>query len=259
MNANKGNELEEDPTILQWMSINGKTDYETDSDAMAHRSVLLSVAASFTVADSLVFIFYDLCKHPEFIKELREEAEQCLISSGKWDRPTLDNMEKLESFMCESQRTNPSLLLTCRRRVMKPITLSDGLYLPRGTEIGMAAEEIANDPSVTPDPDKFDPFRSYRARQQPGEESKHRFSTTTANNLHFGYGTQACPGRQVALVVQKMVIASILIGWDIRYPEGQSIPGGIIMDDMQIPRTGIKIEARRRKIAPGVPRVGILD
>lgn len=131
---------------------------------------------------------------------------------------------------------------------MKPFTLSDGLFLPAGTEIGMAVDNIANDSSVTPDPERFDPWRSYDARQQPGEESKHRFSTTTVSNLHFGYGIQACPGRLVALAIEKMIVAAILIGWDVRFPTGQSIPSAIAMDDFYLLKPGGKIQMKRRKV-----------
>lgn len=131
---------------------------------------------------------------------------------------------------------------------MQPIVLSDGLYLPSGTDIGMTVENIANDPSVVPDAETFDPWRSYRARQQPGEGSKHRFSMATANNLHFGLGTQACPGRYIALALEKMILAAMLVGWDIRFPKGQPIPNMFTLDDFCFIKPGSKIEVRRREV-----------
>lgn len=123
----------------------------------------------------------------------------------------------------------------------------------------MSSENILNDPSVTPEPESFDPWRSYHARQRPGEEAKHRFGMTTTDQLHFGYGTQACPGRQVALDLLKMMIASILIGWDVRFPEGQQLPRGVVLDDFRLVRPGSKIEMRRRPAAAGLPDFGACD
>jgi ent-kaurene oxidase len=76
--------------------------------------------------------------------------------------------------------------------VMKPITLSDGLHLPPGTRIAMAAREILLDPEVVSHASTFDPWRYLRAREKPNEEMKHRFDTTSCIKLYFGHGGQAC-------------------------------------------------------------------
>lgn len=101
------------PSALMWMSLNGKTNQEIDADALSRRLVMLTIAASFTVSDSLTFLFYDLCRYPSFTEDLRQEAEQCWRESGRWDRTTLGKMRKIESFMCESQRMHPGLLREC--------------------------------------------------------------------------------------------------------------------------------------------------
>lgn len=265
--------VQQPPTVLKWMSLNSKSEYEADPDIIAHRLVHLGFTADFATLHTIIFCFYDLCKHPEYIDNLREEAEECLLESGCWDKPTLDKMKKIESFMSESQRVNPILMrmscsswgipatdyiiVTFSRTVIKPMTLSDGLHLPAGTRIAMAAESILNDPSVTPEPDKFDPWRSIRARQQSGDDIKHRFTTTSADNLHFGHGTQACAGRYLAMAIQKMVVAAILIGWDVRFPKGQPQRVRLSLDDFLFPKPGTKIELRRRPIRAGVPAIGI--
>lgn len=98
------------PSILEWMSIHGKNHYETDSDALVNRSILLTMAGSFSIAYSLTFILHDICKYPQFTEDLRQEARACLSGNGRWDRHTLDNMKKIESFMSESQRMHPGAI-----------------------------------------------------------------------------------------------------------------------------------------------------
>ncbi|KAI1320900.1 cytochrome P450 [Xylariaceae sp. FL0255] len=251
------NSIQDPPTVLKWMSLNSRTEYEADPDIIAHRLVHLGFTADFATLHSIIFLLFDLCKHPEYIGDLREEAENCLLESGCWNRSTLDNMKQIESFMIESQRSSPILMVTFSRTVMKPLTLSDGLHLPKGTRLGMAAQNIMNDPAVTSEPDRFDPWRSLRERQKPGEESKHRFTTTSPNNLHFGHGTQACTGRYLAMTIEKMVVAAILVGWDIRFPKTHSQKTWLSLDDFLFPDFETEIELKRRPVKPGVPPIGI--
>jgi cytochrome P450 len=93
--------------LLSWMVDAALNPSEADPAKIAHRQILLGMGAIYTTKLALVNICYDYCTYPEYLDELREEVEQCLIKSGSWDKVTLDNMVKLEAFMSESQRLNP--------------------------------------------------------------------------------------------------------------------------------------------------------
>lgn len=110
MSSQEANKDRTPPTMLEWMSTNGRNKFETDLDALVNRSILLTFAGSFTVVHGLNFLLNDICKYPQFTEELRQEAELGLSESGQWDRYALDKMTKIESFMTESQRMNPGLL-----------------------------------------------------------------------------------------------------------------------------------------------------
>ncbi|KAI1123024.1 cytochrome P450 [Nemania abortiva] len=240
--------------MLQWMISHAQTELEANPDIITRFHILVGVAGTFSLAYTLSFLFYNLCDNPQYVDELRAEAESCLKESGCWDFPTLEKMKKIESFMCESQRLSPGMILTFNRLVMQPITLSDGFHLPKGTRITMASREIQLDPEVVPEADKFVPFRCYRARKQPGEDIKNRFVTTSSEKLHFGYGTQACSGRQLAQVIVKMIFTSVLMGWDVEYVEGQHRPPSLVVEDFRVSYTGSRrIKMRRRKAIAGMP------
>lgn len=114
--------------------------------------------------------------------------------------------------------------MAVNRIVLKPLTLSDGFHLPVGTRFSMPCAEILHDPAVTESPHVFDGLRYYEARQKPGESNRHQFATTDSNNLHFGHGKYACPGRFFASNEIKMILATFLLRFNIRFPDGQSRP-----------------------------------
>lgn len=54
-----------------------------------------------------VHALYDMCANPEYIKELRAEAQEALLSDGgSWKLGTVRKLRKLDSFLKESLRFN---------------------------------------------------------------------------------------------------------------------------------------------------------
>lgn len=46
--------------------------------------------------------------------------------------------------------------------------------------------------------------------------------TVTKENMGFGYGRHACPGRFFAATEIKLIVARILLDYDLKLPEGQT-------------------------------------
>lgn len=73
---------------------------------------------------------------------------------------------------------------------------------------------------------KFDGFRAYRQREQlkgSAESGREQFVSVSERAMHFGYGRHSCPGRFFAAVEIKVVLASILLKYDIRMPEDADV------------------------------------
>ena len=107
---------------------------------------------------------------------------------------------------------------------MDPLKLSDGVTIPKGTQIVVPVADIAMDPTIIAEPTIFDPFRSYRQRQKPGEANRHQYTTTTSSELVFGHGRLACPGRVYAAVVIKLMLSHLLTRYELVNPPGQGRP-----------------------------------
>lgn len=111
------------------------------------------------------------------------------------------------------------------------VKLSNGLVLPRGTHIGVAAGANALDEALFENAGEFDGFRFERLRAQPGNDAKYQFVTThNTDQLHWGVGSHACPGRFFAAYEIKMLLAKILLDYDFKLESSQGPAGQRPMD-----------------------------
>ncbi len=54
-----------------------------------------------------VHALYDMCAHPDYIEDLRVEAQEALLTDGgSWQLGTIKKLKKLDSFLKESLRFN---------------------------------------------------------------------------------------------------------------------------------------------------------
>jgi cytochrome P450 len=105
---------------------------------------------------------------------------------------------------------------------MKGFTLSNGQYIPAGVNIEVPSHAVYMDDENYPSGTTFDGFRAYKLRQAGGASNiaRNQFVTTNEQNLGFGYGRHACPGRFFAANEIKMMLARIIVEYDFKNPEG---------------------------------------
>lgn len=110
------------------------------------------------------------------------------------------------------------------RRTLKGITLSNGQYIPPGVLIEVPSAAIYTDESVYPSSDSFDGLRAYKARStgKASDIARNQFVTTNEDNLSFGYGRHACPGRFFAANEIKMIAARLILDYDVKMPNGET-------------------------------------
>ncbi|KAF2728639.1 cytochrome P450 monooxygenase [Polyplosphaeria fusca] len=235
-------------TLLEWM-LDNAVGTEGSLEEMKSRQLVLTLASIHTTALALSHAFYDLCAHPEYVEPLREEIESVtkeFPSNEDFVNHGLQRLEKMDSFLVESQRLHPPVMMSPQRVARKTINLQDGTRIPSGTRIAFPSAAILNDSSVTPDPSVFDAFRSYRKRQVPGEKFNHVRVQTGKENLAFGHGKQACPGRHFAVAEIKVVLCRIIGEYDVKYWAGQVRPRTYYLDENVFPDPWAKLHFRHR-------------
>ena len=227
--------------MVQWM-IN-RVDGKATVEKIAIWQLGLIFAAIHTTTMTVTNILYTLVSTPEYIKPLRDEIRQAMADNGGTITfPALQQMQRLDSYMKEAIRFYPTgiskscpsrhhsqtnttpLLASFGRRVLKGITLSNGQYIPAGVLIEVPAAAIYADEHYYPNSDTFDGNRSFnlRATGKAADIARNQFVTTNEMNLNFGYGRHACPGRFFATNEIKMVLARLILEYDIKMPDGQT-------------------------------------
>ena len=142
------------------------------------------------------------------------------------------------------------MTVTFNRQVSKSIRLSDGARLPAGAFITMPSDSVARDPDIYDDPEQFDAFRFYEKRMlSKANANRYQFATTGPESLALGQGKTACPGRFFATAQIKVVLANILLNYDISFPAGQTTrpknlrQGGLVRPD---PKQGLVFAPRQK-------------
>lgn len=198
--------------------------------AAAHLSrdqLLATFASIYNLSNALTYIAFDLAAaQPEWVEELRAEVMEVVGVSGALDKSNLPKLRKLDSFAKESQRLSPPSLVNIPRIVTNPngLRLSTGHIIPQGTLTTILSHSINQSSELYPNPRQFDPFRFSKLREIKGNELKYQHATTGIDNINFGHGIWACPGRFFASAEIKVVLAYFLMHYDLKLKPGEAKP-----------------------------------
>nr|QJY30857.1 cytochrome P450 [Discosia rubi] len=232
---------------IQWL-MNGKPGGNIGLLELADQQLFLSIASIHSTSASALSILYDLLERPEYIPDILEELQSvaAINKSPGWTKRSLEQLEKLDSFMKESQRVNPVGLVTVRRSAVRPYTFSDGLRIPANTHCCFPNYELNHDRDVYPDPDKFDGYRFLNLRHKV-DVHKYHFAYVSESSINFGAGAHSCPGRHLASNEIKLILSELLLNYDLKWPEGQRRPPTMFHDFSSNPNPMVDILIRRKK------------
>jgi len=151
----------------------------------------------------------------------------------------------LRNIECE---TNRYTLVTFERVVTEDYTLPDGFIIPANTQIGVPTQAISMDPEFIPDnPEKYDAFRFARLRETDATKAgKAQYVASNPNNMSFGFGRHACPGRFFAANEIKALMVYLLSHYDMKYAPGQKRPESLQFETQYLPDHDTKVLFRRR-------------
>jgi len=243
---------------------------ERTPEKLVKRLMVINFAAIHTSTFTATNILFDLFSSPTAeadVKEIREEIETVLAeSNGKWNKDAVAKLIKTDSAVRESLRISTFMSHGMDRMVVDPkgVTMSDGLHLPQGTRIGTSTYSIHHDNNVYENAKTYDAFRFSRVRAGAAKsstangamnkeylakvlEAKNLSTVTTSDTfLSFGHGRHACPGRFFAATEMKLLLAYIIMNYDVKpfekRPENTFLAGSIL------PPMKATISVKRRKV-----------
>ncbi|KAI1370241.1 cytochrome P450 [Hypoxylon crocopeplum] len=214
--------LSDPPSVFDHVNAEGK--YLDDVRLQMDIQLPLCAASIHTTTTTIIQCLFDLSTYPQYVSELRAEALQVLeANNGSLTKQALIALEKLDSFIKEVQRFCSPDLTTFQRKALAPVTLSNGFRIGKDTKIEIATGAINSDSVFHEDPDVFDGLRAYKKRMASAEaRNKYQVLSVSKEDLTWGFGRAACPGRFLAEMQIKMVLVEFLISCDMKMPDGQA-------------------------------------
>lgn len=126
------------------------------------------------------------------------------------------------------------------RIVKSNLILSDGFHIPAGTHICFPSGPFSRDDSIVVYADKFSGFRwSDGPTQKP-------LVTLGVDNMHFGFGRQACPGRVFAATMMKVLLSRLITEYKMKFEDGVvKRPANLVNGEQIFPNLWAKVLVKK--------------
>ncbi|KAL4925061.1 cytochrome P450 [Aspergillus undulatus] len=221
-------------------------------ERVAQRLLLLNVISLHSTSFTLQNVILDLASTDPsagVIDALREECRSVLQESGSssWTYEAVKKLRLVDSAVRESMRLTPFANVGLPRTVVHPdgvlLQESSNIRLPQGTMLALPLGPIQRDAALYPDPEVFDVSRFAR-----GHKPRSALALDEGF-LGFGFGQHACPGRFFALNEVKLVVAQMLLHYDIEHIPKR--PASVPIMWLNYPAPNATVRVRRRREAVG--------
>lgn len=160
--------------------------------------------------NSMTWTLGELLAHPEVLARLRQELD-AVVGEGDVRSGHLAALPYLEAVVYEGLRRRPTNLYTTLRRVKQPFPLG-GYLLPEGTWVAVCYPALSMREDLFPNPGSFDPGH-FLGRTVPADAWS-----------PFGGGSQTCAGKDLALVIMKTALATIVRKAELKLAQDEFHP-----------------------------------
>ena len=130
------------------------------------------------------------------------------------------------------------------RVAVKDFTFSDGTTIPRGSTISVSAHNVHFNDKVYEDPLQFDGFRFSKMRE--GSSKKVGMVSSSQDHLSFGHGRHVCPGRYFAACELKLMLAHIVMTYDVKLEDEGVRPADMWVMTSCVPNPKANVLLRKR-------------
>ncbi|KAL6448742.1 hypothetical protein ACFW04_000513 [Cataglyphis niger] len=184
-------------------------DVVNKSSTMNRLTLLEAIAQAFvffiagfeTSSTTATFCLYELAQQQDLQDKLRKEIDEILKKHGELTYNAVNEMTYLHKVVNEAMRKYPplpSLNRMCTEEINLPTT---NIHIPKGMLITIPLLGLHRDPSIYPDPDRFDPERF----NEDKVAARHPYAY-----LPFGEGPRICIGSRFAYMQTKVGLISLL-------------------------------------------------
>ncbi|KAI0072328.1 cytochrome P450 [Panus rudis PR-1116 ss-1] len=243
--------------LLSWFMDEAKGE-ERSIRALVLRILTINFASIHTTSMSFTHALYHLAANPEYMEPLRAEATKVIKQDG-WTRTAMNKLRRLDSFLKESHRHHGIGSFTMTRKALKDFTFSDGTFIPKDGFVSAAESPTHFDPENYENPEVFNPWRFVeddKSGDVEGKENgaasgegnvKNLMVSTSTDYVTFGHGRFACPGRFFAASELKLMMAYLVLNYDVQMEEPGVIPPPVWYSVKVQPNPTAKVLFRRRR------------
>jgi cytochrome P450 len=187
---------------------------------LVSEAIVLLNAGSDTTSSSLTSFVYEVARNPEVQAQLQAELDSELDPSTII--ATYDQVKKLpylRACLDENLRLNPPIPYGPPRVVVDPkgAMIAGQLILP-GTTVSVPTHSVHRDANSFRDPMEFRPERWLDVAD---EQSKNAMQTAF---IPFSTGPRSCLGRNLAIMEQQVVLASVFHRYEVRLQDPNFVP-----------------------------------
>jgi cytochrome P450/nitrite reductase/ring-hydroxylating ferredoxin subunit len=175
------------------------------NDVIMSNLLTMLIAGEDTTAFTLSWAIHHLCDSPDWAAEVRSEADEVLGDSGvARDHDDIGRLVRAGAVANESMRMRPVVPISFHDANVD--TTLGSYFVPQGTMVGPIMRPAALDPANFADPLAFRPERWLSDSIRP-----HNVSACWP----FGSGPRMCPGRSLALLEMKSLLAMLYKNFDV--------------------------------------------
>ncbi|KAF5335214.1 hypothetical protein D9757_011663 [Collybiopsis confluens] len=172
-------------------------------DKLTAESVTLLVAGSDTTSNSLAAIIHFICTHPRVYEKLLRLLEGAATGEKSLNYEKAKDIPYLQATINEGLRLHSTNSIGLHRLAPKGGLVFRGHFFHEGTELSVPAWTISHSQEIWNDPEAFRPERWLEGKEL------HPYL------LSFGKGPRACIGKNLAYMEMTLVIAAILLKYEV--------------------------------------------
>ncbi len=208
----------------------------TTAEIFANAGTLL-LAGEDTTANTIAWAIHYFMQHPEMFERARSEADALIAPASSIEDPEQANkLPYLDAFCNEVMRLKPVAPL----HVAEPLADTEmlGCLIPKGTPLMMLVRHIATREAHFGDGARLDPERWLDPAKR-GDRPHDRRAF-----FPFGGGPRLCPGRALALLEIRVVLAMLCRNFDLE-PAGPQADVREHLAFTMMP-AGLRVRLKRR-------------
>lgn len=217
---------------------NGNSVAPVDDWFVAAQVYVFFIAASDSVGNTVAAALYELAQQPRAQARVRYEVREAFRGPFEVNMYTLNNdLKYTGQVLSEAMRKYPVLSLVFRQCTQEYRIPDTDVVLEKGTLVFVPVHSLHRDPKLYPYPEDFYPDRFSEENVRDRSEGAY---------LPFGRGPRMCPGTIVAMTQMKLMLAKILLQYEVSLNLKTSCPLSFEPSRFLLtPRGGVWLNFRR--------------